>query len=166
MMVEAPLVYLQNLLSLVIAYWLMELRGEFFFISFTMWLLGVASNSTAMLVGSLVEDPKTAAEAAPLLFVPQILFSGFFIRVDQIPVYLRWAQYACSLKYAMNLVLLIEFTDCGDAEMQCDNLLALNDIEDHLWWLYVVILLGIFLGLRLISLFVLKKKAKVVLKSF
>jgi hypothetical protein len=48
------------------------------------------------------------------LFVPQILFSGFFIRTSLIPIYMRWAQYLCSLKYAINLLLIIEFGTCDD----------------------------------------------------
>ena len=28
---------------------------------------------------------------------------------SKIPIFLRWAQYLCSLKYAINLVLLTEF---------------------------------------------------------
>jgi hypothetical protein len=69
---------------------------------------------------------------APLLFVPQMLFVGFFISTSNIPIFLRsgrqplhvvpfhlqivlcvftrWAQYLCSLKYSMNIVLLSEFS--------------------------------------------------------
>ena len=35
----------------------------------------------------------------------QMLFAGFFIRTSQIPVFLRWAQYVCVLKYSINLLL-------------------------------------------------------------
>jgi hypothetical protein len=42
---------------------------------------------------------KDVTELAPLLFVPQILFGGFFIRTSLIPVWLRWAQYVCGMKY-------------------------------------------------------------------
>ena len=57
-------------------------------------------------------------ELSPLLFVPQLLFAGFFIKTDQIPVFLRWAQYLCSLKYAINLILCIEFDVGNDS---CDG---------------------------------------------
>ena len=63
--------------------------------------------------------PWLSIELSPLLFVPQLLFAGFFIKTDQIPVFLRWAQYLCSLKYAINLILCIEFDvgndSCGGA---------------------------------------------------
>ena len=35
------------------------------------------------------------------VFVPQLLFAGFFIQAEQIPVWLRWAQYTCALKYGI-----------------------------------------------------------------
>ena len=33
------------------------------------------------------------------VLVPQLLFAGFFIQAEQIPIWLRWAQYTCALKY-------------------------------------------------------------------
>ena len=46
-------------------------------------------------------DVQTVIE---LLFIPQILFAGFFIRTTFIPVFLRWAQWLCSLKYTVNFL--------------------------------------------------------------
>lgn len=43
-----------------------------------------------------------------VLFVPQLLFAGFFVAIKEIPVWIRWAQYLCSLKYSINLVLIAE----------------------------------------------------------
>ena len=37
------------------------------------------------------------------------LFAGFFIPITSIPVWLRWAQYLCSLKYSLNLLVVVEF---------------------------------------------------------
>ncbi len=42
--------------------------------------------------------------------MPQILFAGFFIPISLIPVWLRWAQYLCALKYGVNILLVIEFS--------------------------------------------------------
>ena len=56
------------------------------------------------MLGCAIADIKTAMETFPILFVPQLLFAGFFIKTEQIPVFLRWAQYLCSLKYSINLI--------------------------------------------------------------
>jgi hypothetical protein len=65
-----------------------------------------------------------------------MLFAGFFVRIQQIPVYLRWAQYLCALKYCLNLIVLVEFDNCEDgsnnpamAKEACNNLMKANAIE-------------------------------------
>jgi ABC-type multidrug transport system permease subunit len=62
---------------------------------FLMIAYGLAMSSTALavLLGCAVEDPKLAQEMLPILFVPQMLFAGFFVTPSLIPVWLRWAQY-------------------------------------------------------------------------
>jgi hypothetical protein len=72
-----------------------------------------------------------------------MLFAGFFVRIQQIPVYLRWAQYLCALKYCLNLILLTEFDNCEDgsnnpamAKEACARLLEVNDVQRsgiHTW---------------------------------
>ncbi len=91
---------------------------------------------------------------APVLFVPQMLFAGFFVKISQIPIFLQWAQYLCSLKYAMNLILMIEFnadlSSCqGAAEANCHRILVANQVKPHLWYVYVLLLAGLFLAFRI-----------------
>lgn len=53
---------------------------------------------------------------SPTLFCPHIqLFAGFFIPITSIPVWLRWAQYLCSLKYSLNLLIVVEFENLPDS---------------------------------------------------
>ena len=75
-----------------------------------------------------------------------IIFSGFFIRIEQIPVWLRWAQYTCFLKFALNLVMIIEFSDCSSTDknaksgltwkQECDALLKQSHVEKDHWWVF------------------------------
>lgn len=69
------------------------------------------------------------------------------------PVFLRWCEWLCALKYASNLALITEFGDnCRQGyEEECDALLEQNDIKKDQWWLYVTILLALFLGFRTIA---------------
>jgi len=107
---EMPVTFAQTVVQFILCYYMINLQGSFIYIVLTAWGLGAASCSVAVLIGCLVSDVKDATELAPLLFVPQLLFSGFFINTSKIPVFLRWAQYLCALKYAINLVLLTEFS--------------------------------------------------------
>jgi ABC-type multidrug transport system permease subunit len=106
---ELPLTFIFTLLQTILVYFMIGMQGSFILIVLACFGLGAASSSMAVLLGCLVSDIKEATEMSNLLFVPQLLFAGFFIRTELIPVFLRWAQYLCGLKYALNLVLLTEF---------------------------------------------------------
>lgn len=127
--------------------------------------LGCASASAGVLLGCIVPDVKSVSEFGPLLFVPQLLFSGFFIRTSLIPVFLRWAQYLCALKYALDIVLLTEFNtnlpSCqGDAYNNCKGVLTNNNIEQGLWWLYMILLIALTVVFRSLATYVLVQKSK------
>lgn len=163
-LVEVPTLFLQALLQMVIMYYLAGLQGDFFALAGASFGTGIATSSTAALLGCLVTDPKQANEMAPLVMVPQILFAGFFIRTSQIPVWLRWSQYLCSLKYGINLFLINEFashrSSCsGGAAQNCQNIKDINDVEPDKWWVYVIILFALFTVQRILAMIVLTKRA-------
>mmetsp|Transcript_9945 Transcript_9945/g.21519 ORF Transcript_9945/g.21519 Transcript_9945/m.21519 type:complete len:97 (+) Transcript_9945:85-375(+) len=93
----------------------------------------------------------------PALIVPQLLFSGFFIQVNLIPEFLRWAQYLCSLTYASRLATLFEFGDC--TTFACQDLLENNGVYQMSSAAYWFILLAIAAVFRLSSVIILKNKA-------
>lgn len=118
-------------------------------------------------MGALVTDVKTITELAPLLFVPQILFAGFFIRTLSIPVFLRWAQWLCSLKYTVNLVLLTEFNldnaSCNTspaAYQNCKQVLDDNNIVASEYYISIIMLVVLVVVFRVIGPFILARKAK------
>ncbi|GMH47425.1 hypothetical protein TrVE_jg4854 [Triparma verrucosa] len=162
---EIPLAFSQTLVQWLVVYWMIGFQGNFFLLLLSSFALGVASASVAVLLGSAVEDVKTASELMPVMFVPQMLFAGFFVAADQIPEYLRWAQYLCSLKYAMNLLSIVEFGEdsCqAGAEAQCAKLLDGNEVEEDLAWFYILVLFGLFAVFRTVGAYVLTVKATTV----
>ena len=122
----------------------------FLLVNFT---LAIASTSIGIFVGSAVKDPKVAAELMPALIVPQLLFSGLFISVNLIPAFLRWAQYLCSLTYAVRLVLIYEFSDCET--QACSTLLSSNSVDElptYIYWIILIVIMSIFRGLAMLVL--------------
>ena len=93
------------------------------------------------------------------MFVPQIFFSGVFVRIDQIPVVLRWIQYIIPLKYGVNIVDLAELNQDKYASWAPTYLSKNNIHTDGLWW-YILVLIGLVLVFRLIGLVSLISKAK------
>ena len=138
------------------------LQSAFFHFFAIEYGLAMSSTAVAVLLGCAVEDPKMATEFLPLLFVPQLLFAGFFVRTDLIPAWLRWAQYLCSLTYGVRLALLAEFGDCANAEINpnpCRELLSVNQVQEDQTGLYWAILWSLFIAFRLAGLALLRKKA-------
>ena len=168
LLVEIPLNGVQALLVLVISYFLMGLVGNFFFHVCSLWLIQLACASYAYLIGALVPDAKAAQEIAPAILVPQLLFAGFFISINQVPEVLQWVQYVCALKFAINLGSIIEFDEiCNEPNVSLTTAVACkqrifeaNDVDPDLAWLYIVILLMIFALFRTLSLLALMWRAK------
>lgn len=149
--------FVQVSVQLIVAFFLMGFQMNFFYFLALNFLLAITCTSLGIFIGSCVENPEVALEMIPALIVPQLLFSGFFIQTSLIPGFLRWAQYLCSLTYAIRLASVYEFGDCKTDS--CQNLLNNNGVYqlDPIW--YWIILIGFATVLRLTSMFVLKSKA-------
>jgi hypothetical protein len=158
---EALVTLAQILCLTIITYFMISFQMAFVqFFSIT-YVLAMASTAMAVFLGSTVEDPKLAAEMLPLLFVPQMLFAGFFVVPDLIPVWLRWAQYLCSLTYAVRLMVLEEFGPCADAgAIGCANMIDNLGASDNDTYWYWILLIVIFFVFRLAALTVLARKAR------
>mmetsp|Transcript_17817 Transcript_17817/g.49335 ORF Transcript_17817/g.49335 Transcript_17817/m.49335 type:complete len:637 (-) Transcript_17817:430-2340(-) len=154
---ECFTVFLQVVVQLVAAFFLMGFQMNFFHFLGLNFVLALASTSIGLFVGSCVEDPSVAAELMPALIVPQLLFSGFFIQINLIPEYLQWAQYVCSLTYAIRLAALYEFGECETPV--CKDLLENNgvyELESYWYWIILVAIAGIC---RVASMALLRNKA-------
>lgn len=83
-----------------------------------------------------------------------------------IPNFLRWAQYLCSLTFAINLVLINEFLPANNAQCaceaapMCESILKDNDIYTSRWWAYALVLLVLFVGFRVIAAILLVQRAQ------
>ena len=154
--VEFPVLFAQVALSTVIAYYLMAFQGSYIGLVYALFLVSIASASVALLLSSIANDARRAMELTPLIFVPQIFFSGFFVPMTSVPAVLRWGQYLCALKYALNIVYISEFSGFACAESQ---IFSPNNINTDLEWLYAIILVVITLGFRVLALIALKLKA-------
>eukprot|EP01038_Epipyxis_sp_PR26KG_P005004 gene5004-6989_t len=164
LIVEIPMTFVQFIVLFLFCFYMIGWQGDYILIVLSAFGLGMASNSVACFLGCSVVDVKDVTELAPLLFVPQLLFAGFFIRTSQIPVFLRWAQYLCGFKYGMNLVLLNEFkassARCqGAAAENCRSVIHSNNIDPENYWIYIILLFALFLVFRVLGFYILKAKA-------
>jgi ABC-type transport system involved in multi-copper enzyme maturation permease subunit len=159
---EASLTAVQILLLCVIDYFLISFTAGFGIFYITVYALAMSSTALAVLLGCAIEDPKLGQEMLPILFVPQMLFAGFFVVPELIPVWLRWARYLCSLTYAIRILLVEEFGNgCGgvEADKNCaDTLNFVGADDDEVWWNWLALVM-LFVVCRLLALIVLRRKA-------
>jgi ABC-type multidrug transport system permease subunit len=167
LLVEIPLMALQNTIQMIIVYNMMGLQGNFWYLLLSCYGLAMVSNSVAMIVAAIVPNMKNAAEMVPLAYMPQIMFAGYFIRTSQIPVFLRWVQYTVGMKYCLNLVYFIEFnsniSSCQtslQAKQLCQSILDSNDIQGDHVFIYIIMLFVLFVLFRCFAIFILIEKAK------
>jgi ABC-type multidrug transport system permease subunit len=156
--VEVPLAGLTSIETWAISYPTMGLHGNFLELVLISWALTLTASSTALFIGCSVANAQSAQELAPLMFVPQILFSGIFISITLIPPALRWLQYVAALKYAINLACIVEFHGLPEGP----PLLKSMNIDPDNKWVYMGVLLGIFVGFRTLAMVNLRRKAKFV----
>jgi ABC-type multidrug transport system permease subunit len=143
----------------LVTFWLIGFKAFFPMLWAAAYGLAMGSTALAVLLGCSVEDPKLAQELVPLLFVPQMLFAGFFVTPSLIPIWLRWARYLCALTYAVRIALVAEFKDCAKTQPGCAKVLSDVDADpDETWWNWLLLVL-LFAVFRLGALFILRKKA-------
>lgn len=160
---EAFVTGMQVLVQAMLTYLLIGFQQSFGIFYVTLYSLAMASTALAVTLGCAVEDPNVAQEMLPIVFVPQMLFAGFFVAPNLIPNWLRWARYLCTLTYAVRIILVNEFYNCDPgnpaANRECQSLLDTVDAVPHDTWWYWLILVGLFATFRLLALFILRQKA-------
>lgn len=160
-----------------ITYWMVGLYNtvEAFFI-FTGVIVLVANISVSFgyIVSAGVNSVSTALAIAPPLMIPLIMFGGFFLNSDSVPVYFIWLEYLSWFKYANELLTVnqwenIDSLECdGNSTSPVDSchyhnghqvIKYLNYDEDNLWR-NIGVLLAMLVGYRLIAFFVLFVRAR------
>jgi len=163
--VEAFVTFFQITVLVAVTHWTVGFQINFFLELAICYGLAMASTAIAVMLGCAVEEIKTGAELLPLLYVPQMLFAGFFVSTSLIPSWLRWAQYLCSLTYAVRLFVGFEFQNCGyespiGVPTNCDRIFTSNEINPDHFARYALMLLSIFISFRVTAIILLIKKAK------
>lgn len=104
-------------------YYMCQLRPQFKHVAIFIVDLGILASIGAvlgLLAGGMSKDFKAARQAVIPTVTPQMLFAGFLISRDDLPVWCRWVYYVDLFQYALSLVRIneyagAEFTDCNEA---------------------------------------------------
>lgn len=158
---EVVVTAVQVTMSVVITYYMVGFNATFGQLWAATYVMALVSTALGAMIGSSVSDPGVAIELLPAVFMPQILFSGFFIPKGNMPDFISWLTYVFPLTYAMRIAMVYEFSECeGTAQTFCNALLENVEAEkDDVWW-YWIVLVGQFLFFRLLAIVTLRFKAE------
>ena len=148
--------------SSLITYFLVGFHAPYSIFWTGLYLMACASTAIGVMLGCTVENPEQAVEFLPAVFMPQILFSGFFVPPGLIPNWLSWIRLICPLTYGVGIVLTAEFNGrCHelDPPNYCERVMDNADVDPQDRYWYYFVLLALFFGFRIRGLIALRMRA-------
>ncbi|XP_033362481.1 ATP-binding cassette sub-family G member 1 isoform X1 [Bombus vosnesenskii] len=134
----------------------------------TCLLISFVAQSVGLVVGAAM-NVQNGVFLAPVMSVPFLLFSGFFVSFDAIPVYLRWITYLSYIRYGFEGTALATYS-FGREKLKCfqvychfknpETTLEELDMLDADFTLDILALLLIFVVLRIAAYLFLRWKLK------
>jgi ATP-binding cassette subfamily G (WHITE) protein 1 len=87
----------------------------------TMILLNFNGMAFGLVLASIFADIAVALLIAPLIIMPLMMFSGFFLNTASVPIYFRWVPWISPMKYAFTALARNEYNGldlyCRDDEL-------------------------------------------------
>ncbi|XP_017004485.1 ATP-binding cassette sub-family G member 1 [Drosophila takahashii] len=133
-------------------------------------LISFVAQSVGLVVGAAM-NVQNGVFLAPVMSVPFLLFSGFFVSFDAIPVYLRWITYLSYIRYGFEGTALATY-GYGREKLRCFQVychfkaptttLEELDMVNANFTLDIVALIVIFVVLRISAYLFLRWKLKTV----
>lgn len=80
-------------------------------------LISFVAQSVGLVVGAAM-NVQNGVFLAPVMSVPFLLFSGFFVSFNAIPIYLRWITYLSYIRYGFEATALATY-GFGREKLQC-----------------------------------------------
>jgi len=164
LLTEVPIIVLYPVIFSSITYWMIGLQKDpLRFVMFCTTLIAevFTTSSLFVAVGSIAPNQAIAQILAPISLVLFMLFGGFFLNSDNIPIYYIWLKYMSFFKYVYEVLMYNEMQglqfDCSDPT-QCiktgDIQLDILSMSGVVIWQNLVILVGIAVAYRFIAFWV------------
>lgn len=126
-------------------------------------------NNFSLRLIDIADCSQTGVFIGPVTSVPIILFSGFFVNFNAIPRYLKFLPYVSYVRYGFEGAMISVY-GYNRAKLKCSDyychfksptkFLEQMSMENAVYWVDVVALLGFLLGLRVVVYFVLRLKLR------
>jgi len=113
LMVELPVKIICPAVFGCIAYWAVgfqPLADKFLVCLVCLVLLAMAGGAIGLFLACIFPDIAIALIVAPMIVLPLMMFSGFFLNPESTPVYLGWVEWISPMKYAFAVLAQNEFS--------------------------------------------------------
>ncbi|XP_052810071.1 protein white-like isoform X2 [Mya arenaria] len=172
---ELPSFIFIPMIFCAITYWMVGLYSSFeAFCVFTGVLLLVANIAVSFgyIVSAAANSVTTALAIAPPLMIPLMMFGGFFLNSDSIPVYFIWLEYLSWFKYANEVLAVNQWQNIDSIECssngnntKClykdgDSVLSYLNYDQDNVLLDVSLLCAMLVAYRLVAFIILFAKAR------
>eukprot|EP01017_Pseudomicrothorax_dubius_P022641 TRINITY_DN24484_c0_g1_i1.p1 TRINITY_DN24484_c0_g1~~TRINITY_DN24484_c0_g1_i1.p1 ORF type:complete len:340 (+),score=44.52 TRINITY_DN24484_c0_g1_i1:60-1022(+) len=135
---------------------------EKYWIAVLLALIGFFSGSAyGILISVVFPSQEVAYSFLPIILVPLMVFGGYFVNQNKIPVYFYPFQYISPFKYGFQVLVWNEYTD--NTALKCLQTIppTCDPLGDHNFkeglWTSLIILLVLGFILRVVSIYVLYK---------
>eukprot|EP00040_Diaphanoeca_grandis_P017084 m.88643 g.88643 ORF g.88643 m.88643 type:complete len:679 (-) comp26219_c3_seq1:113-2149(-) len=120
-MSEIPLAVLPILLYTVIFYWMCSMQNNaeaFFKTVFALVMAVITAQSFGLAISTAAPNLRVAQILAPMCTIILMLFGGFYVGVDQIPVWLSWLEAFSFMQYIYSALIHVQLEG---ATFTCDK---------------------------------------------
>lgn len=167
---EYPAMLVQSVVFACVVYWSVGFyanAGAFFGFILLLFVISDIGYAIAQTFSFMAKDMETASIFILPVIIVSFLFSGFYVRRQQIPDYWVWAYYISYIQYAMNGVSIITMplgdsfrTDTAGTPVSNDELLSQYGLGSvgalSKWWENLLVLLAMLVFWRIVAFISLK----------
>lgn len=163
-LVELPSNIIFPFISTTIVYWMIGFNDHpipwLIMCGFSI-LLNIVGHAVGMLLTCAILDTGVVIKIQPLIILPLMIFSGFFVNADSVRNYFVWLEAISFLKYAFRACCNAVFSLGKKLVFECptgvcryrdghDVLVSLS-LTGHPIWIDAIILLGMGIGIHILA---------------
>lgn len=112
LLAEVPVFFINTGVFAILFYFLVNLRAEvgaFFIFLLILFLVFNAAFAFGVVLITILPDPAAALQLFPIIVVPLMIFSGYFLNSDNTPGYFVWIEHLVFFKYGLRASFNNEF---------------------------------------------------------